>query len=62
MGLTVSDAFRLLLVKIAKDKALPFDLLVPNRGADGRLRPSSRRPFDFKGAAAGQRGSGAGGR
>ena len=30
MGLTVSDAFRLLLVRIAKDKALPFAPLVPN--------------------------------
>jgi DNA-damage-inducible protein J len=30
MGLTVSDAFRLLLVKVAKDKALPFEPLVPN--------------------------------
>jgi len=30
MGLTVSDAFRLLLVRIAKDKALPFEPLTPN--------------------------------
>ena len=30
MGLTVSDAFRLLLVRIANEKALPFDPLVPN--------------------------------
>jgi DNA-damage-inducible protein J len=30
MGLTVSDAFRLLLVRIAKEKALPFEPLVPN--------------------------------
>jgi DNA-damage-inducible protein J len=30
MGLTVSDAFRLLMVRIAKDKALPFAPLVPN--------------------------------
>jgi DNA-damage-inducible protein J len=30
MGLTISDAFRLLLVKIAKEKALPFAPLVPN--------------------------------
>ena len=25
MGLTVSDAFRLLMVRIARDKAMPFD-------------------------------------
>jgi len=30
MGLTVSDAFRLLIVRIAKEKALPFEPLVPN--------------------------------
>jgi DNA-damage-inducible protein J len=30
MGLTVSDAFRLLMVKIAREKALPFEPLVPN--------------------------------
>jgi DNA-damage-inducible protein J len=30
MGLTVSDAFRLLMVKVAKEKALPFEPLVPN--------------------------------
>lgn len=26
MGLTVSDAFRLMLVRIARDKSLPFDI------------------------------------
>ena len=30
IGLTVSDAFRLLLVRIAREKALPFEPLVPN--------------------------------
>ena len=30
MGLTVSDAFRILLTRIAREKALPFDPLVPN--------------------------------
>jgi DNA-damage-inducible protein J len=30
MGLTVSDAFRLMMVKIAREKALPFEPLVPN--------------------------------
>jgi len=30
IGLTVSDAFRLLLVRVAAEKALPFDPLVPN--------------------------------
>ena len=30
MGLTVSDAFRLLMVRVAKEKALPFAPLNPN--------------------------------
>jgi len=30
IGLTVSDAFRLLLTRIAREKALPFEPLVPN--------------------------------
>ena len=30
MGLTVSDAFRLLMTRVAADKALPFAPLVPN--------------------------------
>ena len=29
MGLTLSDAFRLLLVKIAAEQRLPFDMHVP---------------------------------
>ncbi|MGD0026691.1 MAG: type II toxin-antitoxin system RelB/DinJ family antitoxin [Xanthobacteraceae bacterium] len=31
IGLTVSDAFRLLLVRVAAEKALPFEPLVPNK-------------------------------
>lgn len=31
MGLTVSDAVRLLLTKVAREKALPFEPLVPNK-------------------------------
>ena len=30
MGLTVSDAFRLMLTRVAIEKALPFEPLVPN--------------------------------
>ena len=30
MGLTVSDAFRIMLTRVAREKALPFDPLVPN--------------------------------
>lgn len=30
MGLTVSDAVRLMLTRVARDKRLPFEPLVPN--------------------------------
>ena len=30
MGLTVSDAVRLLLTRVAQEKALPFEPLIPN--------------------------------
>lgn len=30
MGLTISDAFRMLLTRVAREKALPFDPLIPN--------------------------------
>lgn len=31
MGLTVSDAFRMLLTRVANEKALPFEPLIPNQ-------------------------------
>jgi DNA-damage-inducible protein J len=31
MGLTVSDAVRILLTRIAAEKAMPFEVRVPNR-------------------------------
>ena len=30
IGLTVSDAFRMLLIRIAREKVLPFEPLIPN--------------------------------
>jgi DNA-damage-inducible protein J len=30
MGLTISDAVRLMLTRIAREHALPFDPLIPN--------------------------------
>jgi DNA-damage-inducible protein J len=30
MGLSVSDAIRMLLIRIAREKALPFDVRIPN--------------------------------
>jgi DNA-damage-inducible protein J len=42
MGLTVSDAFRLLMVKIAKEKALPFEPLVPNEETIEAMKAARR--------------------
>lgn len=38
MGLTVSDAFRLLLIRVAKEKALPFEPLTPNAKTIAAMR------------------------
>jgi len=32
MGISVSDAVRMLLVRVAADQALPFEVKVPNAG------------------------------
>ena len=42
MGLTVSDAFRLLLVRVAQEKALPFEPLVPNKRTVAAMRAARR--------------------
>ena len=38
IGLTVSDAFRLMLVRVVAEKALPFDPLVPNQDTIAAMR------------------------
>ena len=42
MGLTVSDAVRLLLTKIAQDKALPFEPLIPNATTIAAMKEARR--------------------
>lgn len=42
MGLTVSDLVRIVLTKVAKEKALPFDLRIPNRVTVQTLEKSER--------------------
>ena len=42
MGLTVSGALRLLLIKIAQEKALPFAPLVPNADTIEAMRETRR--------------------
>ncbi len=38
MGLTISDAVRLLLTRVAHDHALPFDPLIPNERTIAAMR------------------------
>jgi DNA-damage-inducible protein J len=42
MGLTVSDAVRLMLTRIAHDKALPFEPLTPNAATIEAMRESRK--------------------
>jgi DNA-damage-inducible protein J len=42
IGLTLSDAFRLLLVRVAAEKALPFDPLVPNEETIEAMKAARR--------------------
>lgn len=42
MGLTLSDAFRLLLKRIAVEKALPFEPLMPNAETVEAMRAARR--------------------
>lgn len=42
MGLSVSDAIRLLLVRVAADKALPFAVKVPNAESRRALAEAER--------------------
>lgn len=38
MGLTLSDAFRLLVTRVAKEKSLPFEPLIPNEKTIAAIR------------------------
>lgn len=38
MGLTVSDAFRMMLTRVAKEQALPFEPLIPNKQTIAAMR------------------------
>lgn len=49
MGLTISDAFRMMLTRIAIEKALPFEPLVPNAetiAAMKEVRRGKLKSFD----------------
>ena len=42
MGLSLSDAVRLLLVRVAAEKALPFEVKVPNRETRAAMAAAER--------------------
>ena len=42
MGLNVSDAFRIMLTRLAREKALPFEPLVPNTETIEAMREARR--------------------
>jgi DNA-damage-inducible protein J len=49
MGLSVSDAIRLLLIRVAAEKALPFEIKIPNaesRAAMAELEDGAGASFD----------------
>lgn len=53
MGLTVSDAFRIMLTRVAREKALPFEPLIPNEttiAAMREARAGKLNSFDSVGA------------
>ena len=42
MGISVSDAVRMLLVRVAAEKALPFDVKVPNATTVKAMRAADK--------------------
>ena len=42
MGLTASDAFRMLLTRVAREKALPFEPLIPNKKTIEAMKAARR--------------------
>ena len=43
MGMSISDAVRMLLVRVAAESALPFDVKVPNPTTAKALQATNRR-------------------
>ena len=46
MGLTVSDAVRLLLTRVAHEKSLPFEPLIPNEATIAAMREARTGKLD----------------
>jgi DNA-damage-inducible protein J len=51
IGLTVSDAFRLMMMRIANEKKLPFEPLVPNEETIEAMKAARRGEFEWGGPA-----------
>ncbi len=49
MGLTVSDAFRMLITRIATEKALPFEPLIPNAKTISAMKAARRGELTYAG-------------
>jgi DNA-damage-inducible protein J len=43
MGLSVSDAVRVLLTRVAQEKSLPFEVKVPNTETTAAMREARKR-------------------
>ena len=50
IGLTTSDAFRMMMMRIAKEKALPFDPLIPNQETIEAMKAARRGEFETVGS------------
>lgn len=42
MGLSVSDAIRLMLVRVVSEQALPFEVSIPNKETQDAIRAAER--------------------
>jgi len=51
IGLTVSGAFRLMMTRIAREKKLPFEPLVPNEETIEAMKAARRGEFEWEGPA-----------
>ncbi len=51
MGISVSDAVRMLLVRVAAEKALPFEVKVPNAATQKAMRAANQRHGKRMGSA-----------
>jgi DNA-damage-inducible protein J len=55
MGLSVSDAIRLLMLRVAEERCMPFEIKAPNtaiRKTTVKLEDKARRRFNSAGSAA----------